>query len=179
MPPQTADASFLCRQIWCFLSGWNIEHNSPNWSPILNSSPWSVSWSVPLEVVLVALLDLSYYCPESRSEMMHILIKICSPVDRFDALRPGLDVETGCIPPGSNSRHNLSVTQRWGCGLYGQVNRLNIASSKLHQPDTSSMLGWGHHLFSYKASVKSLDVKQLKCIEAVSARKMHSISEER
>ena len=110
--------------------------------------------------------------------MMHILIKICSPVDRFDALRPGLDVETGCIPPGSNSRHNLSVTQRWGCGLYGQVNRLNIASSKLHQPDTSSMLGWGHHLFSYKASVKSLDVKQLKCIEAVSARRMHSISEE-
>ena len=83
-----------------------------------------------------------------------------------------------CIPPGSNSRHNLSVTQRWG-EVYGQVNRLKIASSKLHHCiNLIPPQCWSHHLFSYKASVKRLDVKQLKCIEAVSARKMHLISVE-
>ena len=53
--------------------------------------------------------------PDELFEDLPILIRMRAPDDRFDALRPGLDVETrpetGCIPPGSNTRHNLSVTQ--------------------------------------------------------------------
>ena len=126
----------LCRHIWCVFSGENIKLEVPrnfqlsyplilNYLSILGFSmpPWRwievKQWRESLKIGGNYTMKQFVWLPYKLFEDPPILIRMCAPVDRFDALRPGLDVETrpetGCIPPGSNTRHNLSVTQSW-CG---------------------------------------------------------------
>ena len=128
----------LCRHIWCVFSGENIKLEVPrnfqlsyplilNYLSILGFSmpPWRwievKQWRESLKIGGNYTMKQFVWLPYKLFEDPPFWSE-CAPL-LTDLMRyaPGgmsrLDqrLETGCIPPGSNTRHNLSVTQSW-CG---------------------------------------------------------------
>ena len=101
----------LCRHIWCVFSGENIKLEVPrnfqlsyplilNYLSILGFSmpPWRwievKQWRESLKIGGNYTMKQFVWLPYKLFEDPPILIRMCAPVDRFDALRPGRDVET-------------------------------------------------------------------------------------